>query len=127
LTTINEVCDPMPGWEKYVEKALPYAEKYDVKMCSEFHRPTTLTTPHVQAYIEFIKKTRTKHFGLNVDFGTFQNKYPEFLEVKGRYYPRAAVPSKPTNLLLLLSYVYCCHGKFNYMDENFEEGTIPYW
>lgn len=126
LTTINEVCDPMPGWEKYVEKALPYAEKYDVKMCSEVHRPTTLTTPHVQAYIEFIKKTRTKHFGLNVDFGTFQNKYPEFLEVKGRYYPRAVVPSKPTDLLPLLPYVYCCHGKFNYMDGNFEEGTIPY-
>ena len=126
LTTLNENCDPVPGWEKYVEKALPYAEKYDVRMCSEVHRPTTLTTQHVYDFLAFIQKTGTKHFGFNVDFGTFQNKYPDFLEVKGRYYPRAAVPSRPADILPVLPYTYCCHAKFNYMDENFEEGTIPY-
>ncbi len=27
LTTLNKNADPVPGWEKYVEKALPYADQ----------------------------------------------------------------------------------------------------
>ena len=128
LTTINEICDPIPGWEKYVEKALPYAEKYDVRMCSEVHRPTPLTAQHIYDYLEFIQKTGTKHFGFNVDFGTFQNKFPEYAVRKemGMYQPMGVEPSKPSDILPVLPYTYCCHAKFNYMDENFEEVTIPY-
>ena len=47
ITTVNEFCDPEPGWEKYIERALPYAEKYNVRMCSEVHRPTTLKRQHI--------------------------------------------------------------------------------
>ena len=32
IATINEICDPEPGWEKYIERALPYAEKYNVRI-----------------------------------------------------------------------------------------------
>ena len=27
ITCTNEMCDPEPGWQTYIEKALPYAEK----------------------------------------------------------------------------------------------------
>jgi len=127
LTTQNINCDPMPGWEEYVRKALPYAEKYDVRMCTEVHRPTVLTTQHVYDYIAFIEKTGTKHFGFNVDFGTFQNVFPKPGEPGGTYrYNLPSTFSKPTDILHVLPYTYCCHAKFNYMTEDFKETTTPY-
>ena len=128
ISCINEFCDPEEGWEKYIERALPYAEKYNVRMCSEVHRPTTLKRKHIYDYLEFIHKTGTRHFGINVDFGTFQNK-PN----PGRTGEQAARDlkyledySKPEDVLAVLPYAYACHAKFNYIDENFEEKTIPY-
>ena len=35
-------------------------------------------------------------------------------------------PTKPEDVLAVLPYAYACHAKFNYVDENFEEKTIPY-
>jgi sugar phosphate isomerase/epimerase len=125
LTVQNQNCDPEPGWEKYIGTALEWAEKYDVRMCSEVHRPTVLTAGHIQDYLRFIERTGTKYFGFNVDFGTFQNRDPEgFIPTA----PRDSIKgfSKPEDILLVLPYTYCCHAKFNYMDENFEEITIPY-
>ncbi len=126
ITCINDYCDPEPGWEKYIERALPYAEKYNVRMCSEVHRPTTLSRQHIYEYIEFIERTGTEHFGFNVDFGTFQ-----FQDPPGRPAVRGEKSwledySKPEDILNVLPYTYACHAKFNYMDENFEEKTIPY-
>ncbi|MCD7806525.1 MAG: sugar phosphate isomerase/epimerase [Lachnospiraceae bacterium] len=128
LTALNMNCDPVPGWEKYLEKAIILAEKYDVVMCSEIHRPTALTTQHIQDYIGFIERTGTKHFGFNVDFGIFQNKFPEIVAKKGQS-KRLKMPetfSYPEDLKIVLPYTHCCHAKFNYMDDNFEEITIPY-
>ena len=34
--------------------------------------------------------------------------------------------SYPSDMIPLLPYIYCCHAKFNYMDANFRETTIPY-
>ena len=126
LTTVNKNCDPAPGWEKYLEKALVLAEKYDVKICSEVHQPTNLTTKHIQDYIDFIERTRTKHFGFTIDFGTFQNKFPEIAAKRKGEIRVNENPSKPEDLKSVLPYIYCCHAKFNYMDDNFEEITIPY-
>ena len=58
-------------------RALELAEKYDVYMGSEIHRPTTIHTPHIDTYIEFIEKYKTKRFGFCLDFGTFQSSWPE--------------------------------------------------
>jgi len=131
ITCINEFCDPEPGWEKYIERALPYAEKYNVRMCTEVHRPTTLTMRVIDEYLEFIERTGTKYFGFNIDFGTFQNKpIPNLPDGKfaerDRRYIEEGYYSKPEDILRVLPYTYACHAKFNYMDENFEEQTIPY-
>ncbi len=128
ISTINEFCDPEPGWEVYLERVLPYAEKYDVRMCSEVHRPTSLTRQHVFDYLEFIRRTGTKHFGINVDFGTFQNK-PNPGE-SGRRAERdleaLKYASRPEDVLAVLPYAYACHAKFNHVTEDFQEETIPY-
>jgi hypothetical protein len=126
ITTVNVYCDPEPGWERYIEKLLPYAEKYDVMMQSEVHSPTTLTRKHVLDYLEFADKHKTKHFGINADFGTFQNAWPEDIFPPERRRMAGGEHSKPEDIIKILPYSRTCHAKFNYMDENFEERTIPY-
>ena len=124
ITCLNDLCDPEPGWQRYIEKALPWAEKYDVRMQSEVHRPTTLHTPHIrEEYMAFIDRTKTQHFGFNIDFGTFQFKAAE-----GGGGPNWGFDdvSKPAEILEFLPYCWTCHAKFTNMDENFEENTIPY-
>jgi sugar phosphate isomerase/epimerase len=127
------------GWQEYVGRALEYAEKYDVYMCSEIHKPTTFRAANVAELLEFIQKSGSKHFGFNVDFGTFQNKFPkeamlDVVAVTGKDPvkdgfappPSGGDYSTPEEMIPFLPYVYYCHAKFNYMDENFEEITIPY-
>ncbi len=127
ITCINGMCDPEPGWQSYIERALPYAEKYNVRMCSEIHLPTAVTTPHIYEYLEFIEKTKTEHFGFNIDFGTFQNANPPGVKPgQWGYRDDYSQCSKPREMIPLLPYTYTCHAKFNYIDENFEEKTIPY-
>lgn len=132
ITCINNYCDPESEWQHVIEMALPYAEKYDVMMLSECHAPTLLTRQHIYDYIEFADKHQTKHFGINVDFGTFQNAWPEDIYSAERLaMMRSTIGygldwSKPEDIIPILPYSKTCHAKFNYVDENFEERTIPY-
>jgi sugar phosphate isomerase/epimerase len=128
ITCINVYCDPEEGWQRYMEKLLPLAEKYDVMMQSEVHSPTTLTRKHVLDYLEFADKHKSKHFGINVDFGTFQNAWPDDVYPPERRRPAWAGEehSKPEDIIRVLPYSRTCHAKFNYVDENFKERTIPY-
>ncbi len=127
ITCVNEYCDPEPEWEHVLELLLPYAEKYDVMMLSECHSPTNLKRQHILDYLEFADKHNTKYFGINADFGIFQNAWPEDIYGEGRG-PRWAnfEPAKPEDIKAILPYSKTCHAKFNYVDENFEERTIPY-
>lgn len=140
ITVTNIFADPEPGWDVYVGKALELAETYDVRMCSEIHSPTYINIPHIDEYIAFIERTGTKHFGFNVDFGTFARKDQaqdvlDSLEDESRANDERfahmtalgnAHFSKPEDLLKVLPYTYYCHAKFNYVNEDFEEVTIPY-
>ena len=125
ITCTNFMCDPEPGWQSYIEKALPWAEKYDVMMQNEVHLPTTLHTPHIRdEYLDFIKRTGTSHFGFNIDFGTFQFKQPEgFGPIVMSDYKDI---TKPEEIVDFLPYSRSCHTKFVNINENFEEETIPY-
>ena len=126
ITCTNLLCDPEPGWQSYIEKALPYAEKYDVRMQTEVHIPTTLHTPHIRdEYLDFIHRTKTQHFGFNIDFSTFQFKMPKGMEDWGEMSNLEDI-SKPEEIIDFLPYSQVCHGKFTYMNEEFEEETIPY-
>jgi len=126
ITCLNDMCDPEPGWQSYIEKALPFAEKYNVRMQNEVHSPTTLHTPHIRdEYLEFIHRTGTEHFGFNIDFGTFQTKAPKGME--WRFGPDSFQDvTKPEEIVDFLPYTWSCHTKFTNMSEDFEETTIPY-
>ena len=54
-----------------IMKALPAAEKYDVRMGIELHSPTQLKSGFVDSILEVIAKTKTKHFGFCPDFSAF--------------------------------------------------------
>lgn len=56
---------------RIIERALPLAEKLDIKLGIEVHSPFKLATPWLEEYIDFIKRTGTKHFGIIPDFGIF--------------------------------------------------------
>lgn len=51
------------------ERLAPYAELYDVKVGIEIHNPDTPSSPHIQEYLNIIKKTGSKHLGFVQDFG----------------------------------------------------------
>jgi len=123
LGVIDGVLTPVTHWREIISRALPVAEQYGVVMCPEIHIPTKLKSKTVDDYVGFIQENNTKHFGLNIDFGTFQTVFaPDFYAI-----PEDGKPcSYPKELIPLLPYVYCCHAKFNHIDEAFHETTIPY-
>jgi sugar phosphate isomerase/epimerase len=121
MPVISSKLDPVENWREIIKMALPLAEELNIKMCPEIHAPTNLDSEMVRNFVEFIEETGTKHFGLNIDFGVFQNNFDK--EPPER---RHFMGSKPEEIIPLLPYVYCCHAKFNDMSDDFEETTIPY-
>jgi len=67
---------------RIIEKALPCAERYNIVMGIEVHSPFKLATPWLDEYVDFIKKTGTKHFGIIPDFGIFVKNPVKILEKK---------------------------------------------
>ena len=121
MPVINDELEPVENWREIIKMALPLAEKLDIKMCPEIHTPSNLKGKMVGDYVDFIKETGTKNFGLNIDFSVFRTEFAEN-EYKNPNY----TPNKPEDLIPLLPYIYCCHAKFINMSDDFEETTIPY-
>lgn len=66
-----------------IEKAVPEAERYDVKIALELHAPTSLTSKgkgsrmqYIDRYVEFLSKNKTKYFGFTPDMGIFARRLP---------------------------------------------------
>lgn len=127
LGVIDDTLTPVSNWREFIEMALPVAEKYDVRMCPEIHAPTILKSKMVEDYVEFIEKTGTKHFGLNIDFGVFEtNRLPDSEWGPDDFIMPESEHSPVEDIIPLLPYVYACHAKFVKMNDDFEEVTIPY-
>lgn len=123
LGVINEQLAPVENWREIIRSVLPEAEKYDVVMCPEIHLTTILSDKFVQDYVDFIIETGTSHFGLNIDLSVFQNRF----DVPGVVvFNPDCKHSQPEEIVPLLPYVKCIHAKFNKMDDDFNELTIPY-
>lgn len=126
MGVIDDTLSPVDNWREIIKLALPVAEENNVVMCPEIHVPTALKSKMIDDYVEFIQKNNTKNFGLNIDFSIFQTYFdPSGFSMPGL--PSDGGPcSFPDELVPLLPYVYACHAKFIYMDENFREAYIPY-
>ena len=123
MGVINAELAPMENWREIIKSVLPEAEKYDVVMCPEIHLTTVLSDRFVQDYVDFINETGTRNFGLNIDLSVFQNRF----DVPGVVvFNPDCKRSQPEEIIPLLPYVKCIHAKFNKMDNDFHELTIPY-
>lgn len=125
LGVIDDTLTPVKNWREFIEMALPDAEKLNIKMCPEIHMPTPLKSKMIDDYVEFIDKTRTKNFGLNIDFGVFQSRPRRDEREMGTGRPFAP-GDKVETMVPLLPYVYVCHAKFYEMTDELQESTIPY-
>lgn len=123
LGVIDDDLTPVKNWREFIRMALPYAEKYNVRMCPEIHNPTLLKSKMVEDYVEFIEKEKTKYFGINFDFGVFQTNPIQMWE--GQDLSKLKF-SAVEDFLPLLPYTYACHAKFQNMSEDFIETTTPY-
>jgi sugar phosphate isomerase/epimerase len=106
---------PIDNWTEVIDSVLPLAERLDIKLLPEIHSPSKLSSGFITHYLDYIKRTGTKHFGLNIDFGVFDTNVRE-----------GSAVIQPEEIIPLLPYVYCCHAKFVSMDDNFHETRIPY-
>ena len=97
------------------------AQELDIRMCPEIHTPSNLKGKLVAEYVDFIQRTGTKHFGLNIDFSVFRTEF-----APGEWVDPNYEPNKPEDIIPLLPYIYCCHAKFIHMSDDFQETTIPY-
>ncbi|MBO6093347.1 MAG: sugar phosphate isomerase/epimerase [Oscillospiraceae bacterium] len=121
MPVINGDLEPVENWREIITGALPLAEKLGLVMCPEIHTPSNLKGKMVRDYVEFIEKTGTKNFGLNIDLSVFRNRFDP-----GAWRNPNLVPNEPEDIIPLIPYIYCIHAKFNHMSEDFEETTIPY-
>ncbi len=121
MPVIDNDLAPVENWREFIRMALPLAEEYNIRMCPEIHTPTHLKSKMIDDYVEFIEKTGTKHFGLNIDFSVFRTGFGP-----GEYRNPKYAPSLPEDMIPLIPYLYCCHAKFNHMNDEFEETTIPF-
>jgi sugar phosphate isomerase/epimerase len=62
-----------------VERALPDAEKYDVRIAPEIHAPIPLEGNYIGSYLDLIHRTGTKHMGFTLDFGVFCKRLPRVM------------------------------------------------
>ncbi|MCC7462755.1 MAG: sugar phosphate isomerase/epimerase [Gammaproteobacteria bacterium] len=62
-----------PEW---IERAIPIAEKYDVKMGIEVHAPWHFDHPWIQRHLEMIERTGTRHAGFVPDMGIYTQRLP---------------------------------------------------
>ena len=118
---------PVRNWPEIIKMALPIAQKYNVRMLPEIHAPTYLKSKVLDDYVNFIEKEKTTPwFGLNIDFGVFQNLTSPGRGGPGGQPMKEGTYSKPEDLVPLLPYVHCCHAKFNLMTDDCECPNTPY-
>jgi sugar phosphate isomerase/epimerase len=128
LGVVTLDCMPEPAWRETVERALPLAEKLDIKIAPEIDVPTKLKSRVVDTYMELITKTNTRHFGFVIDFSVFsvrpRRNAPPSHRVPGQLPDEVA--EDPKALVPLMPYIFHLHGKFWEMTDEFREYSIPY-
>jgi sugar phosphate isomerase/epimerase len=120
---------PHPTWTEAVERSLDLAHELDVVICPEIHSPTPIRHEVVDDYIGLIQRTGTKHFGLLLDTGIFQDRpiplkpgelpgqRPAFLD---------GIAVDPADIAGIAEYVVFIQAKFHDIDDDLEDQQIPW-
>ena len=120
---------PHPIWTEVVEASLPLAEELDVIICPEIHSPTPIKHEVVDDYIALIRRTGTKHFGLLLDTGIFQDRpiplkpgelpgqRPAFLD---------GIHVDPNDVCDVIENVVFIQAKFHDIDADLHDQQIPW-
>lgn len=120
---------PHPTWNEAVERSLDLAADLDVVICPEIHAPTPIKHEVVDDYIALIERTGTKHFGLLLDTGIFQDRPIPLKpgELPGR---RPAfmdgIAVDPADIADIAKHVVFIQAKFHDIDDNLEDQQIPW-
>jgi len=120
---------PHPIWTESVERSLDLAAEMDVVIAPEIHSPTPIKHPVVDDYIDLIQRTGTKHFGLLIDTGIFQDRSiplrpGETRETRPAFLDGIGVD--PADLKDIGEYVVFVQAKFHDIDENRVDQQIPW-
>lgn len=120
---------PHPVWTEAVERSLDVAAELDVTICPEIHSPTPIKHEVVDDYISLIQRTGTKHFGLLLDTGIFQDRpiplapgelpgqRPAFLD---------GIAVDPADIVDIAEYVVFVQAKFHDIDAQGQDQQIPW-
>ena len=100
MPVINDLLEPVENWREIIKGALPLAEELGIKMCPEIHTPSNLKGKLVTDFVDFIKETGTRNFGLNIDFSVFRTEFKE-----GEWKDPNYTPNKPEDIIPLLPYI----------------------
>jgi sugar phosphate isomerase/epimerase len=130
---------PDPIWRESVERALPKAEEYGIRIAPEIHAPTPLRSKIVDDYVDLARES--DHFGLLIDTGIFQtgersrdhsdsvfrfgNPDPELAAQVAREMSRPMAVD-PADLIDLMPYVFHVHAKFWDMTDDLTDPHVPY-
>ncbi len=120
---------PDPIWTESVERSLDLAAELDVVICPEIHSPTPIKHPVVDEYIELIERTGTKHFGLLLDTGIFQDRPIPLRPGESRETRPAfldGIGVDPADIADIAKYVVFIQAKFHDIDENLVDQQIPW-
>ncbi len=120
---------PDPIWEEAVERVLELAERSRIVICPEIHAPTPIRHPIVEDYLRFIERTGTKHFGLLLDTGIFQDRplphWPGETEEMRRTF-LDGIRVDPADFMLIAKHVVFIQAKFHDIDNCLQDQHIPW-
>lgn len=129
---IDDELTPHPIWSGAVERVLDLAAKLDVVIIPEIHAPTPIRHPVVEGYVDFIQRTGTKHFGLLIDTGIFQDRPLPFWQHEAPEMRAGAMSflngiNVPVEQLAeVIEYVPFIQAKFHHIDEHLHDHNIPW-
>ncbi|TFB16000.1 sugar phosphate isomerase/epimerase [Microbacterium sp. 3H14] len=120
---------PHPAWTESVERSLDLAADLDVIIAPEIHSPTPIKHEVVDDYVDLIERTGTKHFGILLDTGIFQDR-PIALKPGELPGQRPAfmdgIAVDPADIADIAKYVVFIQAKFHDIDENLNDLQIPW-
>jgi sugar phosphate isomerase/epimerase len=71
---IGAAAEAAASYAGVIEKALPLADKYDLKIALEMHSPMLVKSQWMEALVGLIEKTKTKRLGFTLDMSLFTKR-----------------------------------------------------